>query len=128
MIAGPAWTLEGRTFVAATGAASTGAQSVARGIRPPQDDRDRASERRVDAGSAHITAIPKALFAVARRALAVVQVHAFSNSAVGRRARQAGLDSTLRAAVRIKRPCRRVSVPHMYLRSAKQNLRERRLP
>jgi hypothetical protein len=32
MIAGPAWTLDGRTFAAATGAARSGAQFVAGGL------------------------------------------------------------------------------------------------
>jgi hypothetical protein len=47
VIAGPAWMLEGCTFAAATGAARTSAQLIAWGIRPPPDDGDRASERRV---------------------------------------------------------------------------------
>jgi hypothetical protein len=47
MIAGPAWTLEGRASSAATSTACAGTQFVAWGIRAPQDDSDSASERRV---------------------------------------------------------------------------------
>src|SRR5262245_19731968 len=47
IVAGPSWPLEGRAFAAATGAACTSAQPVARSIRPPQDDRDSAGQRRV---------------------------------------------------------------------------------
>ena len=47
MIAGPAWMLDGRTFAAATGAARGSPQFVTRDIRPPPDDGDGASKRRV---------------------------------------------------------------------------------
>jgi hypothetical protein len=47
MITSPAWMLEGRTFTAATGAACGSPQFVARDIRPPPDDGDGASNRRV---------------------------------------------------------------------------------
>ena len=46
MIACPAWVLEGCSFAAATGAACAGTQFIAGGVRPPQDDRDSASQRR----------------------------------------------------------------------------------
>ena len=45
-------------------------------LEAPQDDSNRASKRRSDAGSAHTTAIPKASFAVAHRTLAVVPIRA----------------------------------------------------
>jgi hypothetical protein len=47
MITSPAWMLEGRTFAAATGAACGSPQFVTRDIRPPPDDGDGASKRRV---------------------------------------------------------------------------------
>jgi hypothetical protein len=47
MIACPTWVLEGRTFTAATGAACGSPQFVTRDIRPPPDDGDGASKRRV---------------------------------------------------------------------------------
>jgi len=45
MIAGPAWTLEGRAFTAAAGAARATAEFVARSVWPPPDNRDGASQR-----------------------------------------------------------------------------------
>jgi hypothetical protein len=47
MITGPAWTLEGRAFSAAISTTCAGAQFVARSILPPQDEGDRARQRRV---------------------------------------------------------------------------------
>ena len=47
IITSPAWMLEGRTFAAATGAACGSPQFVTRYIRPPPDDGDGASKRRV---------------------------------------------------------------------------------
>ena len=47
MITSPAWMLEGRTFAAATGAACGSPQFVTRDIRPPPEDGDGASKRRV---------------------------------------------------------------------------------
>ena len=47
MVTRPAWMLEGRTFAAATGAACGSPQFVTRDIRPPPDDGDGASKRRV---------------------------------------------------------------------------------
>ena len=91
VVARPAGTLEARTFLAATRAACTSAQLVAGSIWPPSDDSDRAKQAARDAGSAHTTATPKALTAVARRVWAVVQVGACGNSAAGWWARQATL-------------------------------------
>jgi len=47
IIAGPAWTLNGRAFRTATRAACASAQLVAGSIWSPSDDSDRASKRRV---------------------------------------------------------------------------------
>jgi len=47
VIAGPAWTLECRTFSATTGTACAGTQFVTGGVRAPQDDGGSASQRRV---------------------------------------------------------------------------------
>jgi hypothetical protein len=47
MITSPAWMLEGRTFAAATGATCGSPQFVTGDIRPPPDDGDGASKRRV---------------------------------------------------------------------------------
>jgi len=77
IVACPARTLECRAFPTTTGAACMGTQLVARSVRPPQNDSDSASKRRVMLAALTPKPNPKASFAVARRVSAVVQLGAW---------------------------------------------------